>query len=343
MNEKTLYVGIDVAKDKFDVAFTIDGSQIFEHSTITNDKKGFSQLLKKAIKIQKKTEALHIHFCMEATGIYHCNLCESLQEHSDLIVSVVNPIRTKSFSKSLMLRTKNDKVDSSMLALYAFFHKPPKTPKTPEIIKEFRALVRYQESLVESRTQEIARLKSSLNSEVQKLIQKKILFVEKQIKQVIFKIQQLIKSDEFLTKQMNLLKTVDGIGDKVAWKLLSEIKFETIDNISPKAQVAQAGLSPKEHSSGSSIKARPHISRMGNSDMRKVLFLPALGCIKNPNHFTPFYLRLLDNGKPKKLAVVAVMRKMLLTAAGVLKNQEPFDPNWAHKTQENYMNSLKVA
>ena len=318
MNKKTLYVGIDVAKDKFDVAFTIDGSQTFEHSTITNDKKGFSQLLKKTLKFQKKTESLQIHFCMEATGIYHCNLCEFLQEFSDFIVSVVNPLRTKSFSKSLMLRTKNDKVDSSMLSLYAFFHKPP---KTPEIINEFRALVRYQESLVESRTQEIARLKSSLNSEVQKLIQKKILFIEKQIKQVIFKIQQLIKSDEFLTKQINLLKTVDGIGDKVAWKLLSEIKFETIENISPKAQVAHAGLSPKEHSSGSSIKARPHISRMGNSDMRKVLFLPALGCIKNPNHFTPFYLRLLDNGKPKKLAVVAVMRKMLLTAAGVLRTE----------------------
>ena len=162
-------------------------------------------------------------------------------------------------------------------------------------------------------------------------------------KQIYEALKHYKSSDEFLTKQMNLLKSVDGIGDKVAWKLLSEIKFETIENISPKAQVAHAGLSPKEHSSGSSIKARPHISRMGNSDMRKVLFLPALGCIKNPNHFTPFYLRLLDNGKPKKLAVVAVMRKMLLTAAGVLKNQEPFDPNWAHKTQENYMNSLKVA
>jgi transposase len=342
MNEKTLYVGIDIAKDKFDVAFTIDGSQTFEHTSISNDKKGFKLLLKKTLKIQKKTESAQIHFCMEATGIYHCGLCEFLQEHSDQ-VSVVNPIRTKSFSKSLMLRTKNDKVDSSMLSLYAFFHKPPATPKTPEIIKKFRALVRYQESLVESRTQEIARLKSSLDSEIKQLINKKIVFIEKQVAQVIAKIQALIKTDEFLTKQINLLKTVDGIGDKVAWKLLSEIKFETIENISPKAQVAHAGLSPKEHSSGSSIKARPHISRMGNSDMRKVLFLPALGCIKNPNHFTPFYLRLLDNGKPKKLAVVAVMRKMLLTAAGVLRNQEPFDPNWAHKTQENYMNSLKVA
>lgn len=82
---------------------------------------------------------------------------------------------------------------------------------------------------------------------------------------------------------------------------------------------------------------------MGNSDLRKILFCPALGCIKNSNYFTPFYLRLLENGKPKKLAVVAVMRKILLTAMGVLRNQQPFDPNWAEKTREQYANRLNAA
>ena len=155
---------------------------------------------------------------------------------------------------------------------------------------------------MESRTQEIGRLKSSLNKDVQKFIQKKITFIEKQLDEVITQLKALAKADGFLTKQINLLKTVDGVGDKVAWKLLSELRFDVIENVSPKAQVAHAGLSPREFSSGSSVKGRPHISRMGNSSIRKMLFLPALGCIKNSNYFTDFYERLVKNGKPKNLS-----------------------------------------
>ena len=337
-----LYVGIDVAKDKFDVSYTIDGQSFFGYSTFSNDKKGIKKFFKQAENYKQKQEKSVIHFCMEATGIYHFELCEYLQ-NSAHIVSVVNPLRTKSFSKSLLLRTKNDKVDSSMLSRHAFFHNPPHTPKLPESIRKFRSLVRYKETLSESRTQEIARLKSALDSDVKQLINKKIRFIEKQTAETIFKIQNLIKEDEFLSTQMRLLKTVDCVGDKVAWVMLAEFKFECIEDISPKAMVAHAGLSPREHSSGASIKGREHISRMGNSNLRKILFLPALGCIKNQNYFTGFYLNLLERGKPKKVAITAVMRKILLTSMGVLKNQQPFDPNWAKKTQTKYLENLNVA
>ncbi len=337
-----LYVGIDVAKDKFDVSYTIDGQNFFEYSTFTNDKKGIKKFFKQAESCMQKQGQKEIHFCMEATGIYHCELCEYLQ-NSAHIVSVVNPLKTKSFSKSLMLRTKNDKVDSSMPALYAFLHNPPHTPKQPESIRKFRSLVRYKEVLSESRTQEIARLKSALDSDVKQLINKKIRFIEKQTSETIFKLQNLMKEDEFLSKQMKLLKTVDCVGDKVAWVILSEFKFEDVESISPKAMVAHAGLSPREHSSGASIRGREHISRMGNSNLRKILFLPAPGSIKNPNYFTEFYLNLIEKGKPKKLAVTAVMRKILLTSMGVLKNQQPFDPHWAEKVRKEYNAKLKVA
>ncbi len=126
----------------------------------------------------QKYEQQVIHFCMEATGIYHFELCEYLQNLAH-IVSVVNPLKTKSFSKSLMLQIKNDIVDSSMLSLYAFLHNPPLTPELPESIRKFMSLVRYKESLSESRTQEIARLKSSLDADVKQLINKKIRFIEK--------------------------------------------------------------------------------------------------------------------------------------------------------------------
>lgn len=334
---KTLYAGIDISKDKFDVSYTTDGECSFEHSTYPNNLKGFKSFLKNTEKIMQKEKCMNTHFCMEATGIYHCELCEYLQNSAHL-VSVVNPLMTKSFAKSLLLRTKNDKVDSRMLAQYAFKHKPPVTPKLPLIIKKFRSLVRYKDSLTVDRTREIARLKSSLDSDVKKLINKNILFIEKQIKDVISKITDLVKQDEFLTKQVALLKTVDCVSDAVAWKLLSEIKCDSIENLSPKAQVANAGLSPKENDSGSKSSGKGHISRMGNSEIRKILFMPALGCIKNENYFTEFYKRLINNGKPKKVAIVAVMRKILLISMGVLKNQQPFDPNWAKRIQKEHSN-----
>lgn len=337
-----LYVGIDVAKDKFDVSYTTDGQNIFGYSTFANDKKGIKKFFKQAENFLNKLNLQDIHFCMESTGIYHCELCEYLQ-NSAHIVSVVNPLRTKSFSKSLLLRTKNDKVDSSMLALYAFLHKPAHTPKLPESIKKFKSLVRYKEILIDSRTQEIARLKSSFDSDVKQLIKKKIIFIEKQIDETIRKIQCLIKGDEFLNTQMKLLMSVDCVGEKVAWVILSEFKFENIESISPKAMVAHAGLSPREFSSGLSVHCRSHISRMGNSNLRKILFLPALGCIKNHNYFTNFYLHLIKKGKPKKVAITAVMRKILLTSMGVLRNQQPFNPNWASKVREEHNTKLKIA
>lgn len=334
---KTIYVGIDVSKGKFDTSFTIDGNHFISCSVLPNNEDGFKKLLSIIQKQNKLLKADKIHFCLEATGIYHFNLTEFLQESNDNIVSVINPLKTKSFGKSLLLRTKNDKVDAEMIAFYGYMHKPKHTPQESKIVKKFRSLVRYQDSLIVSRTQEIARLKSCIDSTIEPFIKEKICFIENQIQEIKLQIENLIREDEFLQKQVDLLKSIDGIGNKVAWKLLSEIKFSEIENISPKSQVAHAGLSPREFQSGSSVKGRGHICRMGNSSIRKVLFMPVLSCIKNQNYFYDFYHRLLSNGKPKKVAITATMRKMLVTASGVLKNQQPFDPDWAQKKQEEYL------
>lgn len=343
MDEKVLYVGIDVAKKKFDVSCTIDGDICIFYQTIENTKEGFKKLIKELKKIQKNFKCNKVHLCMEATGIYHCELCEYLQKYSALIVSVVNPVRSKSFSKSLLLRTKNDKVDSMMLAQYAYTNKPKATIKLPENFKKFRTLVRYESSLVKLLNQADGQLEGYQDEEIKKLVEQNIKFLKQQQKIVIEKIQSIIKEDIFLNKQVNLLKTVDGIGDKCAWVILSELKFDSIKNLSPKAQVCNAGLAPRRFDSGSSVKGRSHISKMGKSLIRKVLYMPSLCCIKQENYFTPFYNRLRQNGKSHRQAQVAVMRKMLYVACGVLKNQQPFDLEWAKKTQKNYLEKLKIA
>ena len=338
-----MYAGIDVSKAKFDVSFIMDKEECLYYQTMENSKAGFKKLVKEIKQIQKKYKAKKVHICMEATGIYHCELCEYLQKYSALIVSVVHPVQAKSFSKSLLTRTKNDKADSMMLAQYAYTNKPKAASKLPENLKKFRALVRYENSLVKLLTQAAGQLEGCLDAGVEKLIEKNIAFLKKQQKDVIEEIQAMINEDEFLTKQTALLKTVDGIGDKSAWVILAELKFDSIENLSPKAQVCNAGLAPRRFDSGSSVRGRSHISKMGKSLVRKVLFMPSLSCTKRENYFTPFYNRLKKNGKTHRQAQTAVMRKMLYTACGVLKNQVPFDKDWAKKTQEKYQENLKIA
>lgn len=343
MENKTLYVGIDIAKEKFDVSFMLDNKNCISYQTFENKKDGFRQLLKDTKKFQKQYTTNNVHICMEATGIYHCGLCEYLLEYSDLVVSVVNPFQTKSFSKSLLIRTKNDKVDSLMLAQYTIEHNPKPVSKLPENLKKLRTLVRYENSLVKSLNQEAGKLEGNNDEYITKLINKNIRYFETQRKEVIAKIQKLIKEDDFLNTQINLLITVDGIGEKSAWVILSELKFDSIENLSPKAQVSNAGLSPKKYESANISTKRTHISKMGNKLIRKVLYMPALSCIKRENYFTPFYNRLRKNGKTHRQAQVAVMRKMLYVACGVLKNQTPFDKDWALKTQKSYLENLKIA
>ena len=335
---RKLCAGIDVAKNKFDVTYTIDGENFFGYSTFPNDKKGIKKFVKQAEHFSKQENCGQIHFCMEATGIYHCELCEYLQNSAHK-VSVVNPVRTKSFSKSLQLRTKNDKVDSQMIAHYTFLYKPSHTPKIPKELQHFKRLVKFKETLVEDRARELMRVKSALDSDVKQLINKRINFLEKQIKETICKIETVVKENEFLSRNFNLLITVEGINFNVAWRILAELNYETINDITPKSLVAHAGLSPRENSSGEKY-GKVSISKIGKSDLRKIMYMPALSCIRHDNYFASFYLHLLEQRKPKKVAIVAVMRKMILTAMGVLKNQEPFDPEWSKKVQAKYQEKL---
>ena len=195
-----LYVGIDISKNKFDAVFTLNGEIFFEHNIYLNNEKGFQDLLEKSKSILQKEHCDEIHFIMEATGMYHFNLSEFLLEAKQN-VSVINPYQTKAFSKSILLRTKNDKTDSSMLAMYGILHNPPKALKQNDKIKKFKHLVRYKEYLTELKSGQISKLKSSLNSNVKKFIENNINCIKEQIKEVIIQIKKIIHEDSYLTKK----------------------------------------------------------------------------------------------------------------------------------------------
>jgi transposase len=164
--------------------------------------------------------------------------------------------------------------------------------------------------------------------------QKVIGSYDEQIKQIEGQIQEHLKKHPGLKRSVELLESIAGIGRRSSTILVCELHSEALGEkkISAKAQTAHAGLAPQEKTSGTSVRGKRHICRVGNARLRKSLYFPAMSAIRYNPVVREFYKRLVDKGKPKKVALVAAMRKLLVIVVGVLNNGVPFDPDWAtHK------------
>jgi transposase len=329
-----LYSGIDVSKDKLDIAVTQDGKKIISNATFENNLQGFNKLFNWGKKYCENYS--QIHFCMESTGIYHEEIADFLQEQKSTIVSVINPSQSKYFAQSRNIRTKNDKIDAKILACYCAIEEPSEVVRLPDEVKKLRRLVRYLNILINNRAKEKTRLHSIKDADVANVLKGTILNLSQSISQVEKLIKQHINNYEKLRHQVKLLKSIKGIGDKTAWRILAEIHIEDGQNLNVKAQVAHAGLAPKERKSGSSINGKPRICKVGNANLRSALYMPAMCAIQKNIKLKEFYERLISKGKIKMVALVAVMRKLLVYAIGVLKNNAPYDPNWVKIQQEKF-------
>lgn len=329
MSKRTLYVGIDVSKKALEVAITVDGKEAEATKEIRNNLGGFRMLEEWTRKQSHKHGCEEIHYCIESTGVYSEKIVEYLQQAEDSKLSVVNPFVVKSFGKSLGVRTKTDRVDSELLALYAATVKPKVTEKRPEDLKELRSLVRHLEYLINRRGQEAGRLESTTNALVADSIKGIIKSYDKQIEKIKEAIEEHLRKHPDLRERTELLESIPGIGEITSKILLCELHMEGGgERISAKAQTAHAGLAPQHRISGSSVRGKPRICKTGNSRLRRCLYFPTMVAIKHNPVIRRFYRRMLENGKPKMVALVAAMRKLLVIAIGVLNNRTEFDENW---------------
>jgi transposase len=317
-------LGIDISKKDFHVVL-LTGETRTKPKKFTNDPQGFESLQ----QWLKQKEIDQLHACMEATSIYGDALAEFLYSAS-FSVSVVNPARIKGFAKGELLRTKTDSVDAALIARFCAAIKPALWQPTAPEIKELQALVRRLDSLQEMVTAEQNRLETA-TAKVAELTNSHLEYLKQQ--------QDLIKqliSDHFdrhpeLKQQRDLLVSIPGIGAQTAAVLLSEIgRIEDYQNARQLA--AHAGLTPCERSSGTSVHGKTRLSCTGNSRLRKALYMPAVVSIRHNPLLKAFGDRLLDRGKAKMQAIGAVMRKLVHLAFGILKSQQPFDPNYSLAT-----------
>jgi transposase len=312
-------LGIDIAKQKFDAALLVEGKT--KHKTCKNSAEGF-EVLRLWFEKQGVQE---IHACMEATGNYGEDLAIFLHE-ADHIVSIVNPARIKGFAQSELIRTKTDKLDAALIARFWLAMKPaPWIPPSPEI-RSLRALVRRVDSLIDMRSQEKNRI-STAHQSVSLLIKEHIAYLDQEIEKIRKQIADLIGQDPNLKRKKDLLDSIPAIGKVTIPHILAELddleKFNHVSEL-----VAFIGLAPKETLSGSSIKGKPRLCKIGHARLRKALYMPALVSIQCNPVMIAFYNRLKDKGKNGKVIVCAIMRKLVHVIFGVLKSGEKYDPNF---------------
>jgi len=330
------YLGIDVSKDTLDVCLLREsGKPLFE--TFDNSPGGHAKLLKWAL-----SQARHAgrRFCIEATGTYGLALSLHLDEAGEFL-SVVNPAHIK-YSSADGAANKTDRASALQIATFARLHKPEQwTPPSREQ-RELIALVRHRDDLVASQAQVKTRL-ADKSPAITQAVRKSLSALLKSYAGLIADIEAQIKnhidSHPGLKREHDLLRSIPGIGEVSAHKLLAEM-LPVGQCKSAQSAAAYAGLSPKEHRSGTSVRRATRISKAGNKHLRTALFLPALIALKCNQRIMAMAARMKEAGKPKMVIVGAAMRKLVMIAYGVLKSGQPFSTEIRNTRNLNSATSL---
>ena len=316
-------LGIDIAKLKFN-ACLIQPSGKLKHKVFPNTPTGFTQLK----EWLSKQGVERVHACLEATGTYGEALALFLHQTGHT-VSVINPAAVKAFAQSRLSRTKTDRVDAELIARFCQAQAPPAWTPLPAEVRELQALVRRLESLIEMRVMEENRLSSGLTVDaVRQSVEEHLAYLGEQIKRTEELIRTHINNHPRLKRQSELLDSIPGIAETTAALLLSEITDIT-QYRSARQVAAYAGLVPRERQSGSSVRGRTRLSKIGNARLRKALYFPAITALRCSSFFQSWAEGLQERGKSKMSVICAVMRKLVHLAYGVLKSEKPFDPQWA--------------
>jgi len=312
-NQEKCYVGIDVSKSTLDVHILPMKISL----SFSNNDKGIFALIK-----QLKDLDIEIAVC-EATGRYEVNLLNLLY-NADIVVARINPRWMRDFARAVGYLAKTDAIDAKLIALYGERIRPPSyTPEAPSQ-QELKAWVTRRRQSVQLITMERNHRDSCNEVLVKRQIAKNVKSLEKQLKIVEQIIHEAIMKKKEWRDKSEAMQTVPGIGKVVASVLIAELpELGTIGN---KQIVAMAGLAPHNRDSGT-LRGKRVISG-GRTNVRKALYMPALVAATQCNPILKeFYNRLVKNGKNKKLALAAVMRKLLIILNSIIKNNTVWNPN----------------
>lgn len=292
-----VFIGIDVCKDWLDVA---DGKRVYR---LPNTAKGTSRLIARLCRV---TPTLVV---VESTGGYERVALEALWE-AEIPVALVNPRQTKRFAQGLGVEAKTDRIDAQMLRRFALMVRPKALPKPSAELILLQKVLDRRRQLIESIVVEKNRQKSPLVDAFQsKSINRVLSVLTKELKAVNAEASRLIDSNELLRAKRQLLLAEHGVGDVLALTLLADV--QELGTLNRAKITALIGLAPLDRQSSSTDGKR--FIRGGRKHVRHVLYMATVAAIRRSPLLKPYFLRLVKRGKPKMVALIACMRKLLIS------------------------------
>ncbi len=323
------FIGIDVSKKTIDAAIYVSATQPILHRQFDNRPSGFKELLTWVTRHSGKQGLL---FCFEHTGIYALPLCCFFTQQK-LFYSQQSALQVK---KSMGIqRGKSDKADAQMLARYAYLYRDEiELSQLPsQVLLKIQYLIAYRQRLVKSKValevaaKELAsftdkpfsaHIVKDSNKHVKQL-QESIISIDKQL-------EQTIKEDYEVNRVYKLATSVTGIGlQTAALMILHTNCFTSFDNWRQFA--CYSGTAPFEHSSGTSIRGKTRLSKVGNMKMKALLSNGASAAIQSDNEFSVYYNRKIADGKPKLVALNGVKNKIISRVFAVVQRGKPYIKN----------------
>ena len=307
------FVGVDVSKATLDFAFADGTLNNGEQSlSIGNTEEQIVAELIGRIKNPQSTIAV-----MEATGGYEGRLVALLHQHK-IAVAVVNPRRVRDFADGIGADAKTDPIDARLIAFYGQVVNPAAQAAKSDEEKKLKALVERRRQLLGLITQEGNRLQQTADREIQDYIRQSLETLKKQVKTIDERLAKCVKADTANARKTEILESVKGIGPVAVSTLLAELpELGTLN----RGQIAKlVGVAPMNRDSGQSTGRRRTFG--GRSYVRRVLYMATLAATRFNSKIRAFYQRLVAQGKPKKVALIAAVRKLLTILNTLIKKDE---------------------
>lgn len=319
MNKYKEIYGVDISKDVFDVYGSQSG-----HDQFKNDEKGFLNFIKSLPK--------DVLVVMEATGYYHYRLAQFMHKRG-VAVSVVNPLSVKRFIQMKLAKVKTDKSDAKAICEYGQVNEVPLYTALTDVQAECLQLFRLLDNYLKQRTATKNKLHGEEtlgkpSSYVYRSLKRQLKHLNKEIEGLESRLLELVRQEQ--QHQLTLLKSIPGLGVKTAlFLIVATDGFSKFENASQLC--SYVGITPTIRESGSTVRGRSRISKVGNKKLRNLLFLCAFSACKHNRACRELYERIVNKGKSKKLALIAVANKLLKQAFAIVKSGLPYDESFVSK------------
>lgn len=319
-------IGIDVSKNKLDVAWLRDAAtNKIKTRVFKNAHTAYPGLVDWLTQHTKESPE-QLHVAMEATGIYHEPLAYWLHQLG-VTVHVLNPQPVHEYAKSYGTRSKTDKKDSVILARFCHERRPRVWEPEPEEVRELKRLTGRLETLKEDiQREENRQEKAEFNRDLRatESIRQVLQALNAEKRRLEEAVNDHLDRHDNLKRDRALLSTIPGIGDVVSLQLIIGLNGHQFG--SARQVGAFFGLVPVMKESGTSVKIQPRMSKAGSGEMRRKLYMAAVTAVQYNPDIRALYERLIRRGKARMAAIGAAMRKLVHIAYGVLKHQTEYRP-----------------